>query len=304
MTDFLHGIDVVEIDSGPRPIRTAKSSVIGLIGAAGKGPVNTPVLVPGSRLLGSSVFGQWADGFTIPEALEGIFDQVGATVVVVNVCDPAVHNTDVADEVVVLSATHKGALAHGFVSEVALDASITAPARFIGDTLTLPAGITAVTTIKNLDGTVTYVSGAGNDYTVAANVVTRLGGGDIVASQDVLVTYTANTAAPADFSVDADTGVITRTLAGKILPKATIKVDYTYVDPSKVTEADIIGGANAGVYEGVHCFLGAKSQIAVQPKVLIAPRWTHQRPAGAKNAVGAELEGIADRLRAVFLVDS
>ena len=31
---FLHGVEVVEIDNGPRPIRTARSSVIGLIGTA------------------------------------------------------------------------------------------------------------------------------------------------------------------------------------------------------------------------------------------------------------------------------
>lgn len=304
MTDFLHGIDVVEIDAGPRPIRTAKSSVIGLIGIAGKGPVNTPVVISGSRTKGSTVFGDWALGFTIPEALDGIFDQAGATVVVVNVCDPAVHTTDVADELRTFSGVHKAVLSKPYVSAVVLDNEIVAPAKFIGDTLTLPVGILGVTSIKSPDGTVTYVSGAGNDYTVAANVVTRLAGGDILASADVLVTYTAATQAGTDYTLNADTGEITRALAGKIMPKATIKVDFTYVDPTKVTEADIIGGENAGLYEGVHVFLGAKSQVAVQPKVLIAPHFTHQRPAGAKNAVGAELEGIADRLRAVFLVDS
>ena len=32
--EFLHGVEVVEIDNGPRPIRTVKSSVIGLVGTA------------------------------------------------------------------------------------------------------------------------------------------------------------------------------------------------------------------------------------------------------------------------------
>ena len=31
---FLHGVEVVELDDGIRPIRTVKSSVIGLIGTA------------------------------------------------------------------------------------------------------------------------------------------------------------------------------------------------------------------------------------------------------------------------------
>ena len=31
---FLHGVEVIEIDTGPRRIQTAKSSVIGLVGTA------------------------------------------------------------------------------------------------------------------------------------------------------------------------------------------------------------------------------------------------------------------------------
>lgn len=90
---FLHGVEVVEITDGPRPIRTVKSSVIGLIGTAPKGPVNTPVLIHGNRLLAAETFGSTdpADGFTIPPALDGIFDQAGAMVVVINVLDAAVH---------------------------------------------------------------------------------------------------------------------------------------------------------------------------------------------------------------------
>ena len=47
---FLHGVEVVEIDNGPRPIRTVRSSVIGLVGTAPDAdeqrfPLNTPVLI-------------------------------------------------------------------------------------------------------------------------------------------------------------------------------------------------------------------------------------------------------------------
>ena len=30
--NFLHGVETIEIDKGPRPIRTVKSAVVGLIG--------------------------------------------------------------------------------------------------------------------------------------------------------------------------------------------------------------------------------------------------------------------------------
>ena len=46
---FLHGVEVIELNDGARPIQTVKSSVIGLIGTAQQGPVNTPTLILGSR---------------------------------------------------------------------------------------------------------------------------------------------------------------------------------------------------------------------------------------------------------------
>ncbi|TNF65687.1 MAG: phage tail protein [Gammaproteobacteria bacterium] len=86
MSEFYHGVEVVEIDGGARPIRTVKSSIIGLIGTAPDAdgnafPLNTPVLIAGSRLdavkLGSIG--------TLPDAIDGIFDQIGAMAVVIRV---------------------------------------------------------------------------------------------------------------------------------------------------------------------------------------------------------------------------
>ncbi|MCE3232499.1 MAG: tail protein [Rickettsiaceae bacterium] len=83
---FLHGVEVVQIDTGARPIRSVRSSVIGLIGTAPDAdavafPLNTPVLIAGNRteaaLLGNTG--------TLPAAIDGIFDQAGAVVVVVRV---------------------------------------------------------------------------------------------------------------------------------------------------------------------------------------------------------------------------
>lgn len=85
---FLHGVEVVEIDYGPRPIRTVRSSVIGLIGTAPdadpeKFPINTPILIAGRR---SETAGIGESG-TLPAALFDIFDQTGAMVVVIRVYD-------------------------------------------------------------------------------------------------------------------------------------------------------------------------------------------------------------------------
>ncbi|SUZ33621.1 Putative prophage major tail sheath protein [Roseibaca ekhonensis] len=52
---FLHGVEVVEIDNGLRPIQTVKSSIIGFVGTAPDAdaaifPENQPVLVTGPRM--------------------------------------------------------------------------------------------------------------------------------------------------------------------------------------------------------------------------------------------------------------
>ena len=83
---FLHGVEVVEIDTGTRPIRTVRSSVIGLVGTApnadaDKFPLNKPVLIAGKRSDAAGL----GDAGTLMPAIDDIFDQAGAIVVVVRV---------------------------------------------------------------------------------------------------------------------------------------------------------------------------------------------------------------------------
>ncbi|WP_341822294.1 phage tail sheath subtilisin-like domain-containing protein [Wolbachia endosymbiont (group A) of Clivina fossor] len=85
---FLHGVNVIEVTSGARAVRTAKSSVIGVIGTAPdadeqKFPLSSPVLIAGS-LKEAAKLGKKG---TLPFAVNGIFSQVGATVVVIRVKD-------------------------------------------------------------------------------------------------------------------------------------------------------------------------------------------------------------------------
>lgn len=96
MSDLTHGIEVLEIDGGARPITTIRTSIIGLVGTASQGPLNTPVLITGQKNA-AETFGT---GGSIAAALEAIYAQVGALVIAVNVLDPAntSHATDVANE--------------------------------------------------------------------------------------------------------------------------------------------------------------------------------------------------------------
>lgn len=88
---FLHGVEVLDIDDGSRSIQTVSSSVIGIVGTAPRAdetafPLNTPVLVAGSQALAAKLLANAGevDG-TLPDAMDSIFDQTGAAVVVVRV---------------------------------------------------------------------------------------------------------------------------------------------------------------------------------------------------------------------------
>jgi phage tail sheath protein FI len=135
MSEFLHGVEVIELDQGTRPIKTVKSSVIGVIGTApfadeDKFPLNTPVLVAGRRKEAAALLNEKNAAYlkkladaktaavaaaesangaeilsteekqaisdtvtsiaaddkgTLVAAMDGIFDQAGAAVVVIRV---------------------------------------------------------------------------------------------------------------------------------------------------------------------------------------------------------------------------
>lgn len=83
---FLHGIQNVTVDDGSRPITTVRSSTIGIIGSAPEAdplifPLNKPVLIAGSRIETAKL----GETGTLPQAIDSIFDQVGAVLVVVRI---------------------------------------------------------------------------------------------------------------------------------------------------------------------------------------------------------------------------
>ena len=116
-TTFLHGVEVLQIDTGARPIQTVRSSVIGLIGTAPDAdatafPLNTPVLITRrSEMAGLGTAG------TLRSALDLIYDQAGAVVVVVRVTEGADENATITNVVGGINGTtgaYEGA--HAFLA--------------------------------------------------------------------------------------------------------------------------------------------------------------------------------------------
>jgi phage tail sheath protein FI len=86
---FLHGIEILEVTTGSQPITTLSSSVIGIVGTApaatgGSFPINTPTVV--TSPLDYATLGTTG---TLPDALNTLFSQGGAVVVVVRVAEGA-----------------------------------------------------------------------------------------------------------------------------------------------------------------------------------------------------------------------
>lgn len=99
---FLHGVETIEIEKGVRTIRTVKTAVIGLVGTAPiqdvddkYKTVNEPTVIL-NEIDAAKYFGAQKNGYTIPQALQAIFDQGAGIVIVVNVFDPEKH-TSVSD---------------------------------------------------------------------------------------------------------------------------------------------------------------------------------------------------------------
>jgi len=166
--NFLHGVETVQILSGARPIRMVKTAILGIIGTAPifdvddeKATVNKPVQIL-NDVAAAKYFGVRRTGYTIPQALEALFDKGAGAAVVINVFDPEKHKTSVADEV--KSFNEKGVLNIGHEGIYAL-------------------------VVKSSDSATTYV--AGTDYSVdAANgIVSRIEGGNIAESASVLLSY-------------------------------------------------------------------------------------------------------------------
>lgn len=90
MSDYHHGVRVLEINEGVRPIRTVETSVIGLIATADDAdastfPLNTPVLVTNVR----SASGKAGTTGTLARVLDAIADETSPLCVVVRVDEGA-----------------------------------------------------------------------------------------------------------------------------------------------------------------------------------------------------------------------
>ena len=275
---FLHGVEVVEISDGPRPIRTVRSSVIGVIGTAPDAQQEVKARLQ-IGVVGSN------NALTFTSKLPGELGNSSSLTLV----DPKANNAALSISVSGRDVTVR--LATG------VSGAITTTATQLKTAIEANASANALFTITNTGAS----TGAG---VVAALRRTQLADGldDVFPlNTPVLVPGDAAMAAKLGRSGTlpaAMDGIFDQTGAVVVVVRVAEGLD------DAATVSNVIGGVNVttGAYEGVHAFLGSESANGFCPRILCAPGFTGERGATA-NAVVAEMVGIAERLRAVVIAD-
>lgn len=277
---FLHGVEVIEIDDGVRPISTVRSSVIGVVGTAPdsasevKASLLTGVVSSNNALTWTSkLVGALGNGISVhlkdqKANSASLSVSVSGKAIVVNLA------TSAAGVITTTAAQVKTAIE-------ASDAAV----ALVGVTNTSGStGATAVAAYTRF----AYLAG-GVDEAFPLNT-------------PVLVAGDQRQAAKL-----GKNGTLPGAMAGIFKQTGAVVVVVRVEEGSDEAESmdNVIGGVNSttGQYEGAWAFLGAENAIGFCPRILIAPGFTHQRPSGAKNPVAAEFESIAARLRAVVIKD-
>lgn len=293
-TDFLHGVEVLEIDSGSRTITTVKSSVIGIVGTAPNAdpdafPYNTPVLIAGSQREAAKLDTLGTGEGTLPKALDAILDQIGAVVIVVRV---EKGTTDAATLANIMGGTNATTGKYeGVHALLGAESAVGYAPRILcvpGFTHTrVQDGVTAITIGAGGTGytsapTVAFTGGGGSGATatatVSGGVVTKItvtnAGSGYTSAPTVELTGGGGTGATATASV----GVAANAVVSELLGIANRLRAVIIADGPSTNDADAIAYRKD---------FGSKRVYVVDPKVLVLDEdgttvtdWSSPRVAG------------------------
>ena len=274
---FLHGVEVLEVDSGSRPIQTVRSSVIGLVGTA----PNAALGILAALTLGAT-FTNNALVFTAV-ALGALGNGVTVSMVDPDEADAALSVAVVGRDITISLATDELGAITSTAASVLAAVTASAPAAAL---VTVANGAGSVGSGLSAPSAPAVLSG-GTDSAFPLNTPRLVTGRHEVAKLGL--TGTLPDALDSIFDQAGAVVVVVRVAEG---------------ETDAATMANVLGGVDpdTGDYTGVHALLAAESVLGVTPRILIAPGFTHQRDALA-NAVLAELVGIAERLRAIIVAD-
>lgn len=266
---FLHGVEVVEIDDGIRPIETVRTSVIGLVGTA----EDSEDAVVATLAIGSAA----ADnGLLFSAAAPGVGgNNVGLYLKAV-AANQTLGVSEANSVITVTLATDSS----GAITSTA--AAVTAAIEANLDA----ARQVSVADIGTSDGTglcprttgITYLSGGQDEAFPLNTPVLVIGSRRQSARLGALGTLPK--------AMDA---IFDQAPAWVVIVRVAEGVD------DAATQTNLIGNSATGT--GMHALVAAESATGVKPRILIAPEWTDE------PAVAAEMLGVADQLKAVVIID-
>lgn len=304
---FLHGIETLEVATGPVPITVVKSAVIGLVGSAplwavaGAPALWQPnsVIAAGQQVVDSNGnIQQCATAGTTGAAAPAWPLTIGAatsdgsavwTLVTLGgtlLQAPTLVNFT-ANPNIAGSAGAFGPLMQGYTIPYAL-AAIQAQA----------AGQAIVVNVFN--PYLHYTAIASQAMAMAASGPQALNLGHmgvwnvVVKNAAGTTTYINGT----DYTLDAVNGVVTAKSGGAITTGETLSVSFNYADPSKVLDSDLAGSVTGTIYTGIQALRTTYGAMGFFPKILIAPGYSQDA------ATASALISMAQTVRALALIDS
>lgn len=269
MEGFFHGVRVLDVDTGPRPIRTVRSSVIGLIGTA-------------------------------PEAMSAIaaFTTVGRASNATEILFTAQSAGFAGNTLTIAMVLGDGANANAGVSVDGQAITITMATD--GDGAAASTAAEVVNLVNADNGASALVAAeltAGHDGSGISRAIfqTGLTGG----ADEPFPLYTWVLIA-GQRSAGAGLGKVGTLVSGI---DGIMDQVGAVVAVMRVPEGNDEAATVANVVSAVQQLPAAESAVKFAPRLLCAPGWTHQRLDGYANPVIAEMNGLLSRMRAVAIAD-
>lgn len=297
---FLHGVEVLDISTGSRPVSTVATGVIGICGTAPDAdpllfPLDTPVLIAGSRLEAAGLDTTGNGLGTLPDALTSILDQSGAVVIVVRV---AAGTTDAQTLANVLGGVNSSTGAYTGVYAFLASESILgyAPRILIAPGFTqnrVTGGITAITvgaggTLYTTAPTVSFTGGGGGTGAAATAVVA----GGVVTGVTITNAGSGYTAAPtvvftggggSGASATASYGTTGNPVVSELIGIAESLRAHIFADGPNTNDAAAIGYAGD---------FGSRRVYLIDPMVISADgatNWASACAAGLQAKIDNDL---------------
>jgi uncharacterized protein len=305
---FLHGIETIETSTGPVPITVVKSAVIGLVGSAplwaavGAPAIWQPnqvvvlgqqVVDPNGNIQQCSTAGTtgasaptWATILNATTADDTAVWKLVTTIAGTLLQAPTLVNFT-ANPNIAGSAAAFGPLIQGYTIPYALSAI---QAQGAGQVIVVNVfnpylHYTAITAqAMAMPGTGPQLLNLG--HMGVWNVVVKNAAGSI--------TYINGT----DYTLDPINGIVAQKAGGAITSGEALSVSFSYADPTKVEDSDIVGSVTGTMYTGIQALRTTYGTMGFFSKILIAPG--HSQDAATASALIAT----ALTVRAVALIDS